>query len=101
MDNKVYAIESYFKQDDSGNIELDSNPSFMSELKNLTPSKSLTENDSQLDMYSYKFYGNERYWWLLMLYNDIIDPDSTGLIEVRGPSKTDLDSLLSKYYVRR
>lgn len=100
MSAEVYDIAKYFSLDSDGNIDMNSNPNFMNDLMKLEPANSLHESNSPLDLYSYKFYSDERYWWLLMLYNDIIDPDDTGTVTVVGPSRSSLDGLLTKYFVR-
>lgn len=90
-------ISKYFKLDRDGNIDLGSNKPFLRELMALPAKHSLYENNTPLDLYSYKFYESENYWWCLMLYNDLLDPDDTGVLKVKGPGQGDLDRLLAKY----
>lgn len=98
MDYSVYDIARYFDLDKHGNVDLDSNEPFIEELRALRSQHSLMENNSQLDLYAYKFYEEEKYWWALLIYNKLTDPDDTGTVEVRGPARGDLDRVMSKYY---
>lgn len=46
------------------------------------------------DLLSYNIYGNEQYWWILMAYNNLIDPDE--LVEgmtIKYPSLASLEQL--------
>lgn len=88
---------NFFDLDKDGNIDLDSGKEFIKSIRALAPWKTLYENNSQLDLYSYKFYESENYWWILQIYNDIIDPDDTGIISVTAPVQSDVDQVLSKY----
>jgi len=52
------------------------------------------DEDSRPDLLSYRIYGDTQYWWILLLYNQIIDVESlvTGTI-LLYPSISDLESL--------
>ncbi len=88
---------NYFDLDADGNIDLGSNDAFKNELRSLPIVNQLHENNTPLDLYSYKFYETEDYWWILMIYNDILDPDDTGIVTVSGPSLGEIERLLAKY----
>lgn len=49
------------------------------------------------DLLSYKIYGSTRYWWILMVYNAILDNSDiiNGLI-VKYPSLDDIEDLYFK-----
>ncbi len=93
----ITSPKNYFGLDADGNIDINSNPQFIAELRSLPVAFTLHENNSQLDLYSYKFYETEEYWWVLMIYNDMLDPDDTGIVTVNGPSQGELERLMSKY----
>ena len=69
---------------------------FINRLLELQPAgihKVITE-ESRLDTISFKIYGSTQYWWLIMLYNKIIDFESVvNGMEIQYPSLNDLESL--------
>lgn len=54
------------------------------------------------DLISYRLYGDERYWWLLMLYNNLVEVDEIypGM-EFRFPSRRDIDTMYSNLGSKR
>ncbi len=70
-------------------------------IKDLLPAKqSYTLSDfdeSNLPGLAYKFYGDTGYWWIIGLYNGIIDPISglTPGTVLQLPSLADINSLLT------
>lgn len=51
------------------------NSDFLQQLKELTPIGEYTiqGEDSRPDLLSYNIYGDTQYWWILLMYNNIID----------------------------
>ena len=46
------------------------------------------------ELVSYDIYGDTQYWWVIMLYNDILDPsDIVNGMVIRYPSKDQLEEL--------
>ena len=52
----------------------------------------------RLDALSYELYGTTALWWLLAIYNDVVDLYSTSVTEVKYPS---LSSIESWYFTNR
>ncbi len=54
----------------------------------------LQGEDSRPDLLSYHVYGDTQYWWVLLMYNSVIDYSElkTGT-KIKYPNITDLESL--------
>lgn len=51
--------------------------------------------DNRLDWISYQLYKTTSYWWILLLYNGLVDPlEVVSGMSIRYPSITDIDSLV-------
>lgn len=52
---------------------------------------------------SYEVYGDEKYWWVICLFNGILDPteDITVGLQLKIPDKSELDSYLSQNVLGR
>ncbi len=69
---------------------------FMTELRKLLPAGlfTVTIEEKRMDVVSYKIYGDTQYWWLLMVYNSIINfEDAVTGTELKYPELDDLESL--------
>lgn len=92
----VYDIGNYFKYNpDLGIYDYNEKDNeLLEKLKLLTYDKKVVVNNELLDSVSHKVYGNEKLWWVLALYNDIIDPLNPGSIEISVPLIYDVEDLL-------
>ena len=60
--------------------------------KRVTP-----ETHGRPDFLSYQIYGDTQYWWVILLYNNILDPDSlTSGSVISYPGQNALESLFQK-----
>lgn len=91
----VYDIATYFIN--SNGLITFSNSKFMALLKELPYNTTITSNNSLLDAISYRYYDTELLWWIIALYNDIIDPMNTGLIDLRIPDLSGVEDLLVRF----
>lgn len=89
----IYDIATYFEKNNL-NILTFSDSKFVNRLKELPYSNSVTSNNVLLDSISFDQYGTELLWWVIALYNDILDPLSTGLIDLRIPDLSALENLM-------
>lgn len=51
-------------------------------------------DEKKPDLISHRIYGDTQYWWILMLYNSVFDPQDvvTGLV-LKYPSINDIEKL--------
>lgn len=91
----VYDMANYYPfYQELGIFDLDSESRFSKKLKALSYSKVTTTNNELLDSLSHKIYGTEKLWWILAVYNDIVDPLNIGSIQLRSPSLDDVELLM-------
>lgn len=96
----VYDISNYFQMED-GNIINFYNNEFIKKLKSINYSASTLNSNQLLDQLSHKHYGTELLWWIIALYNDIIDPINYGSIEVKIPDLSAVENLLLEVATKR
>lgn len=71
---------------------------FIRELREI-PYSSIYRNSNQaLDQISYDIYGTEKLWWVLGLYNNIIDPIITEVDLMYIPDAKSLELLIQRYF---
>jgi hypothetical protein len=71
---------------------------FISQLKNLSlyGEYVIVGEEGRPDLVSYKIYNHTQYWWILMLYNDMIElSEIRNGIKIKYPS---IDSLEGLYF---
>jgi len=72
---------------------------FYNELISIPTENTLTINNKlYLDNIAYEEYFSEEYWWIIAMYNNIIDPvDYEIPVEIKIPDKNKLNELFLKY----
>lgn len=90
----MYSLSLYFPDGD-----FLSNKELLESLKELPPDKQLSGYDYQnrLDLLSYDSYGNVELWWVLGIYNDIINPIDFDIQVLYVPLLSDVESVLNKF----
>lgn len=72
------------------------NSYFIAKLKKLPSGgeKVIQAEEFRPDLLSYSIYGDYQYWWILMLYNDILDIEDVSIgLTVRYPTIDSLEDL--------
>lgn len=72
------------------------NSYFVSKLKNMPSAGEyvVQAEEHRADLLSYNIYGDIQYWWVVMLYNNILDTeDIEAGLTVMYPSLSDLEDL--------
>lgn len=94
----VYDIGNYFPFHESlGIYDISSSQPFYQVIKSVNYSKVLSVNGELLDSISYKVYETELLWWVLAIYNDIIDPITIGSVELKVPNFSEVESAMIDY----
>jgi len=89
----IFYIENYFPYK-SGIYDLIGN-NFIKKLKQIPVIEYYEANNEELDYIAWKFLGNENAYWIIGLYNDIINPFSvSGIIKI--PEKSELLTFLQE-----
>lgn len=68
---------------------------FLYELKNIPYTEELTiiSEDKRPDLLSYNLYGTTQYWWIIMLYNNILSiNDLVPGLRIKKPSLSAIES---------
>jgi hypothetical protein len=70
--------------------------------KDLKKIKNFEENNTikELDFLAKKYYNNVSYWWIIALYNDIVDPFNVDLDIIRIPDLYEVMQLYNDYKVK-
>jgi hypothetical protein len=95
----IYDVGNYFPFDATlgiYDISSSSQP-FYQVIKSVTYSKVLSVNGELLDSISYKVYDTELLWWVLAIYNDIIDPISIDSVDLKIPNFSEIESAMIDY----
>ena len=93
-----YSIESYLELDkETGLYDFLSNPTFISQLKKLDYKSTVTVTNRELDELALDVYETEDLWWVLAIYNDVINPYDFSNNLLYAPSKVDLEKLFLEY----
>lgn len=92
----VYAINNVFPDGDMLTQEL------TSKIRQLPLEKEIVLIDglqTRLDLVSYQQYGTSDLWWLIAIYNEILDVTDTSLqiLKLKLPSLADITELLTNY----
>lgn len=92
----IYDIKNYFPYNEDLGIMDYACPdiTLVNKLKELPFQKKVVVNRELLDSISHKVYGTEKLWWVLSLYNNIIDPFITEELELSIPSLSDIEFIL-------
>lgn len=70
-------------------------------IKSLKYTKVIRREGRLLDSISYSAYTTESLWWVLLIYNEIIDPYQIDKENIYIPSLGELDTILSSYLSKR
>ncbi|BES79815.1 hypothetical protein YerA41_184c [Yersinia phage YerA41] len=94
----IYDVGNYFPFDATlGIYDISSSQPFYQVIKSVTYSKVLSVNGELLDSISYKVYDTELLWWVLAIYNDIIDPISIDSVDLKIPNFSEIESAMIDY----
>lgn len=97
-----YVISNFIKFDDIiGDYDIIGNKSLASSIRALPVEGikvTLSSPMLRLDAISYELYGTTALWWLLAMYNNVVDLYSTTVTEVKYPS---LSTIESWYFTNR
>jgi len=54
----------------------------------------VTGEEGRPDLVSYKIYGRTMFWWMIMIYNELSDPDQITLgLRLKYPSQDEIEDL--------
>jgi hypothetical protein len=70
---------------------------FLNEVRKLPNQSSyvVTSSENRIDLISYEIYGDVQYWWILLVYNNLIEPENIpGGTLLLYPSLSDLEQFL-------
>ena len=71
---------------------------FVNDLKKI---KKYEEDTSKnLDFLAKKFYNDVNYWWIIALYNDIVDPFNINLDIIKIPDFYEVENLYNDYKIK-
>lgn len=91
-----YAISNFIKFDEAiGDYDIIGNKTLNSSIKEMEIEgikNTLSSPMLRLDAVSYELYGTTALWWLLAIYNDVVDLYSTNVTEVKYPSLTTIEN---------
>ena len=88
-------IDKLYKKSDILNILENS---FVDELKKIK-SYEVELNSKNLDLISLEYYNDASLWWIIALYNDIVDPFNVTNKEIKVPNFFEVNSLYSDYII--
>jgi hypothetical protein len=88
----------YYIKNESGFLDIHNNKMIM-DLKMIPEYITITYNKSYLDKLSFDHYSTHNLWWVIAIYNSIINPfDLDELVNIRIPDYQLVYSVLSKHY---
>lgn len=93
----TYEISEFVPLEKSISILQPIDSKFVIELKKLRHFKVIVANGELLDELAHRVYGNELLWWVVGLYNDILDPLSLPKRAVYFPVLSDVEKLMLNY----
>ena len=71
-------------------------------VKNLKKIKNFKEDtDKNLDFLAKKYCNNIKYWWIIALYNDIVDPFNVDKSIIKIPEINEVESILLDLQVQK
>jgi hypothetical protein len=72
---------------------------FVNDLKKI---KNFVEdnNSKNLDFLAKKYYNNVGWWWVIALYNDIVDPFNVDLDIIKIPDFFEVENLYTDYKIK-
>ena len=90
-----YDPSSHFSfHEDLGIYDFNQESKFIESLKNLTYKRVVPYNNQLLDEISFDNYQTELLWWVIYIYNDLIDPFVINKTQLYIPALTDIENLL-------
>lgn len=94
LDLNPYGIEKYLFYHETTGVYDDLTSEVIGDIRKL-PLEGVIRRSSNdlLDLLSQRIYGEERLWFVLAYYNDIIDPLDFTVSNIEYPSKTDVEEL--------
>ena len=69
---------------------------FLEDLKGIEPKGTylVQREEGRPELLAFNIYGNVQYWWVLLYYNDILEPDDLKVgLTINYPSIEDLEDL--------
>jgi len=90
-------MEDYLKYNNAAKIydELDS--PFVKQLRELNIQKSIPYAGEHLDEIAFNEYGDESLWWVIAIYNKILNPFNIQKDIIEIPDKMELITLITEY----
>lgn len=93
-----YDLENYLEiNKDTGLYDYLPNGGFIDKLKALTFKNKIEVSQRELDEIALDIYGNEELWWVIAIYNDIINPTILETSILYVPSRIDVEKLFLSY----
>lgn len=93
----VYDLSRYLYYDEELGIHDIQSGTFINRLRELPIDKIITINSNELlDEISKKVYKTEKLWWVVGIYNNILDPMNISLQNINIPSLSDVEDLFLK-----
>lgn len=94
LDLDPYSLERYMYFHETTGIYDDLGGEVIGDIRRL-PLEGVIRRSSNdlLDLLSQRIYGDERLWFVLAYYNDIIDPLDYTVSNIEYPSKADVEEL--------
>lgn len=89
----VYDLAKYLDYNDELGIYDTQSGTFITKLRNLPIDRVININNELLDEISKKVYNTERLWWVIGIYNNIIDPLNIPSQSINIPSLSDIEDL--------
>lgn len=89
----VYDMAKYLDFDKELGIHDTQSGTFISKLKLLPIDKIININNELLDEISKKVYNTERLWWVIGIYNNILDPMNISSRNINIPALSDIEDL--------
>jgi hypothetical protein len=72
---------------------------FVKDIKNIKNFKE--DKEKNLDFLAKKYYNNVEYWWVIAIYNDIIDPFDFEKEIIRIPDINEVENIYMDYKIQK
>lgn len=94
-----YNIENYIHYEEKlGIYDYLKSSKFINELRDLDFETTVIRENREIDEISLEVYDTELLWWVITIYNNIIDPlDLPSNLILYVPSKSDIEKLFLNY----
>lgn len=95
MNQDPYDISNHYEfYPELGIYDITNDGKFNTELKKLNYAKSISTKNRLLDDISFEHYDTEKLWWIIMLYNNIVDPFNYPNTTIYLPALSDIEKCL-------